>query len=230
MSQAGFVISRGAAGDISKLAAGGDRAAVALRALTEENLTPAQVGALLALAKKYEDGTRTVAPSTAVTAETILQGYKKLAGGVIEMTLPLGVTIHEAGEILNRAAREKGIKIPVFYEGEKDFWLTNEAIEDFRTEPGRTYRLKIPTDSVSKTKSEQVRDHGEGAPLGIVCLAGACEGYNTDNMGTLFNWARGSAPGVALISNSARGVAVDGVHDDYRYHIVAFASSVSARN
>jgi len=237
MSQAGFVISRGAAGDISKLAAGGDRAAVALSALTEEKLTPAQVGALLALAKKYEDGTRTVAPSTAVTAETILQGFKKLSDGVIEMTLPVGVTIQQAGKILNRAAREKGIKIPIFYEGQKDFWGKNEANKELRTVPGQTYLFKILTDSVSKAKSEQVRDHGEGAPLGIVCLAEACERYNTKNKGTLFKDAsgaevlvRGSAPGVALYSFSPDGISVGGSDDIFRLNDVVFASSVSARN
>jgi len=179
------------------------------------------------------------APAAAVTAETILQGYKNLGDGVIEMTLPLGVTIHEAGEILNRAAREKGIEIPVFYEGQKDFWLTNEANKDFRTEPGQACRFKIPTDSLSKTKAEQESDYGAAAPLGIVSLAEACERYNTNNKGTLFKdasgakvWARGSAPGFALDSFSDLGVYVYvyGDSDGSRDADVAFASLVSARN
>jgi len=182
-------------------------------------------------------GTNAALPTTAVTAQTILQGFKKLSDGVIEMTLPLGVTIHEAGKILNRAAKEKGIEIPVFYEGQKDFWEENEAKKDFRTEPGQECRFKIPTDSALKTKSQQVRDHGEAAPLGIVCLAEACERYNTENKGTLFKdasgtnvWVRGSAPGVALGSGSLGGVYVFGNGDDDRGDDVAFASSVSARN
>jgi len=181
-------------------------------------------------------GTNAALPTTAVTAQTILQGFTKLSDGVIEMTLPVGVTIQQAGKLLNLAAKDKRMEWPVFCEGNEDFWLTNEAIEDFRTEPGRTYRLKIPTDSVSKTKSEQVRDHGEGAPLGIVCLAEACERYNTENKGTLFKdasgtnvWVRGSAPGVALNSRSG-GVGVGRGDDELRGFIVAFASLVSARN
>lgn len=237
MNQTEVVISRGASGDISKLAAGRDRATVALSALKEENLTPAQVGALLALAKKYEDGTRTLAPSTAVTADTILQGFKKLSDGVIKLTLPVGVTIQKAGEILNRAAKNKEMEFSVFYEGQKDFWQKNEANEDLRTKPGKTYLFKIPTDSVSKTKSEELRDHGEGAPLGALAIAEACERLNTTNEGTLFKgvsgdrvWVRGSAPGVALFSYSRSGVFVNGSGDDGRDGRVAFASSVSARN
>ena len=180
---------------------------------------------------------------TEVTAETILQGFKKLDDGVIELTLPVGTTIQEAGTILNAAATTpveeggKGMEDPVFYEGSAKFWAENEANADLQTVPGRTYQFKIPTDSVSKTRADQVREYGEGAPLGAIAIAEACERLNTDNKGTLFRdadgnkvWVRGSAPGVVLNSNANYGVYVDGSHDDYGYSDVAFASSVSARN
>ncbi|MCB0329147.1 MAG: hypothetical protein KDD70_05775, partial [Bdellovibrionales bacterium] len=149
---------------------------------------------------------------TEVTADTILQGFKKLDGGVIELTLPVGTTIQEAGKLLNAAAKEKGMKFPVF-ECDAGFWAKNEENTSLQTEPGRTYQFKIPTDSVSKTRAEQVRDHGEGAPLGAIAIAEACERLNTENNGTLFKdangnkvWVRGSAPGVALHSFADLGV------------------------
>ncbi|MGA1191529.1 MAG: hypothetical protein ACO3XO_04540 [Bdellovibrionota bacterium] len=173
---------------------------------------------------------------TEVTAKTILQGFKKLDDGVIELTLPFGTSIQEAGKLLNAAAREDGMEYPVFYEGHADWWRKNEANGDLQTKPGHTYRFEIVTGAVLKTRSEQVRDHGKAAPLGAIAIAEACERLNTENSGTLFKadgdkvWVRGSAPGVALHSTANDGVNVYGPHDDYRYGLVAFAPLVPDQN
>ena len=53
MSGREVVLKNGVSGDISKLAAGKDRADVALNALKEENLSPKQIEALKKLASKY---------------------------------------------------------------------------------------------------------------------------------------------------------------------------------
>lgn len=171
-----------------------------------------------------------------ITAETILQGFKKLDGGVIELTLPVGTTIQQSGRLLNAAAREKGMKFPVFFEGNAEFWKDNEANDALQTIPGKTYRFKIPADSVSKTRAKQIKEYGQGAPLGAVAIAETCERLNTENNGTLFRdangnkvWVRGSAPGVVRGSNSGVGVSVWGRRDDDRSAEVAYAFSVHAR-
>jgi hypothetical protein len=171
---------------------------------------------------------------TEVTAQTILQGFRKLDDGVIELTLPVGTTIQDAGNILNAAAKEKGMKYPVFNDGNAEFWEKIEAITDLQTKPGKTYRFKIPTDSLRKTKIEQVRDHGEGAPLGAIAIAEACERLNTENNGTLFKdaggnkvWVRGSTPGVVLYSSDGDGVYVGGSRDDIGDRYVAYGRTMS---
>ena len=63
-----------------------------------------------------------------------------------------------------------GMDYPVFYEGDAEFWAKNEADAGLQTEPGKTHQFTIPTDSVSKTKQKQVKDHGEGAPLGAIAI------------------------------------------------------------
>jgi len=142
-----------------------------------------------------------------VTADTILQGFKKLAGSIIELTLPIGVSIQEAGKILNATARDKGMSYPLFYEGDKKFWSKNQANAKLKTVPGQTYRFKIQTGSAKKTKAEQVNAYGKGVPIGAVVLAEACMQLATKNEETLFKdadgnkiWLRGSAPGIVLRS------------------------------
>ena len=172
-----------------------------------------------------------------ITADTILAGYTKHEDGTIEITLPQGATIQEAGEILNRAAENKGFGYPVFYEGDKAFWEKNEANPKLCTKPGESYRFRIPPDSVSKTKAEQVEEFGPGASLGAIAIAEACERLKEGNDKTLFKdvdgdkvWVRGSAPGVALCSSSHDGVYVYGYDDDPRHNNVAFAPLASVRD
>ena len=57
MSQTQVVISKGASGDIAALAAGTERAEVALNALKEEELSPQQKAELQALARRFEETT-----------------------------------------------------------------------------------------------------------------------------------------------------------------------------
>ncbi len=174
-----------------------------------------------------------------VTADAILQGFRKLDDGVIELTLPVGTSIQEAGKILNVAAIEKGMEFPVFYEGDAEFWAKNEAIAILQTKPGRTYQFKILAESLGKSRNEQVRDHGEGAPLGAIAIAEACQALKEGNDTSLFfkNAAsgykvlvHGTAPGVALNSNGDDGVRINHRYGDVPYTDVAFAPSVSARN
>jgi hypothetical protein len=173
---------------------------------------------------------------SSLETDNILRGFKKLGDGVIELTLPAGTTIQRAGELLNAAAEEvKGMEYPVFgtFESAVKFWKENEQNHHLHTEPGRTYQFTIQKDSVSKTKSNQVRDHGEGAPLGAIAIAEACERLNTNNKGSLFNgadggavWVRGSAPNVALVYAEGWGVHPHASLDEYGSHDSAFAPLV----
>ena len=160
------------------------------------------VAKILAIAQEVKN--RSAALEKVVTADTILQGYKKLAGGVIEITLPEGISIQDLGKLLNAAAREKGIG-PVFYEGNARLWAELGSDPELSTEGRRTYRFRIEPDSFYKTRAEQVRDHGKGAPLGAIAISEACE--RLFNNATLFKntdgepiWVRGSTPQVALNS------------------------------
>ena len=180
-----------------------------------------------------------------IKAKDILKGFKKHDEGVIELTLPHGTTIQEAGELLNAAAREKRMKRPVFDESRKGFWKANEADDDHATFPGRTYQFRIATDSASKTRAEQVRDHGEGAPLGAIVIAEACERLNSFNLETLFKnangdkvWVHGSNVGVDVrgmtdgfvISSATRGVTVYSKPDDLLCDNTAFAATIPVRS
>ncbi|MCB0328012.1 MAG: hypothetical protein KDD70_00070 [Bdellovibrionales bacterium] len=155
------------------------------------------------------------AVETEVTAEKILKGFKKLEGGVIEITLPVGTTIQQAGELLNAAAKEKNMTSPVFNERYETFWAKYEKNPSLETHPGRTYRFKIATDSASNTRSEKGQDHDGAVPLGAIAIAEACERLNTRNTGTLLKVTasrtfvvRGSDLDVALTSSPGRGVSV----------------------
>jgi len=172
------------------------------------------------------------------SVKDILQSYNKFSDGVIEITLPFGTSVQKAGEILNSAAKEKGMEYPVLYEGDVKLWAKNEANDDLQTKPGRIYQFKVPTDSVSKTKEEQIKEYGPAAPLGAITIAEACERFITENRETLFKntdgkrlWVRGSAPGVALYSFAGHGVEVYIRNDDDDDHDndVAFAPSVPAK-
>ena len=183
--------------------------------------------------------TSAVEPTLAkVTAKNILDGFKYNKNtGEIELTLPKGVTIQEAGEILNASAKDRQMEKPVFYTEDKEAWSKIEANEKTKTEAGKTYKFSVPTDSVDKTRAKQEQDHGTGAPLGAIAIAEACHRLNTQNEGTLFKdangnrvWVRGSASGFALCSRSGYGVYVDGYGGDLRYAHVAFAPLASSRN
>ena len=178
----------------------------------------------------------------------IMDGYNPdYKTGVIGLTLPKeleslaqqrGTTaIQLAGQILNEAARAKGMKNPVFYEGQEDVWKKNEANSELQTVLGKTYSFKIPTNSLGKSRAKQEKIFGnKGAPIGAISIAEACERLNTKNKDTLLKdkdgnkvWVRGSARGVALDSGSVSG-GVGVCFDDVSYDDVAFASSVPARN
>lgn len=183
--------------------------------------------------------TPAIEPAVAkVTAQDILDGFKYNKNtGEIELTLPKGVTIQEAGEILNASAKDRQMEKPVFYTENKETWSKIEANQKTKTEAGKTYKFSIPTDSVDKTRAEQEEDHGTGAPLGAIAIAEACHRLNTQNEGTLFKdanghrvWVCGSASGFALFSFSSDGVCVYGYEGDFCDISVAFAPLASSRN
>lgn len=78
MNQTEVILSKGASGDISKLATGIGRADVALDALKEEDLSPKQISALLKLARKYEG----ISTSIASPLESERQNYGDTRSGV----------------------------------------------------------------------------------------------------------------------------------------------------
>jgi len=191
-----------------------------------------------------------------VIAKKIMDGYNRdHETGVIELTLPKelkrlaqerGTTaIQLAGQILNAAAKENNMEYPVFDENQAEFWAKNEANSDLQTKPGKAYQFKLLTESASKTRAEQEKQYGEGAPLGAIAIAEACELLNTENQHTLFKhrehtlfkhrggykvWVRGSAPGVALFSDPSGGVGVNGCLDVPGLRRVAFAPVVPPRS
>jgi hypothetical protein len=148
-------------------------------------------------------------------AESLLSvlGYKKYEDGSVEITMPKDGKIQELGKALNAEAKAGGISRPVFYEDQAGFWQNNEANPDLQTEPGKTYRFRIPSDSLDKNRNKQTKDYGSLRPLGAIALAEACERLQTKNEGCLYKiggrpvWVRGATPGVALDSH-VNGVGV----------------------
>jgi hypothetical protein len=165
------------------------------------------------------------------SAENILRFFKKRDQDVIELTLPKGTSVQEAGKLLNSAAKGEGLNYPVFDENIVEIWEQLEAKPAHKTKPGHTYRFKILPTSVNKTRFEQENVLGKGAPLGALAIAEACERLVTRNNGSLFRdqenrplLVRGSFSGMGLESNPKTGVTLSCISDGHRLGHVAFAS------
>ena len=159
--------------------------------------------------KEIIDINKEQTPGTKLMATMILNGYKRdpeNPQGVIKIEAPYGLSIQNAGEILNVEAKERGLKYHPFYEGRKAYWDINEANAEFSTKPGRVYKFKL-------TRSYK----GKCAPLGAIALAGACE--------LLLNQKNLSGQGDSYIGGSSRGAVLrsletTGIHiQEYRSYV-----------
>jgi hypothetical protein len=200
-------------------------------------LTSEQIRAITAKVTATSTGLEEASQQTTLSVEGILQGFKKVFGGAIEITLPKGASVQAAGELLNAAAIEKGMKYPVFFEGDAEYWEKHEANASLRTEPGQAYHFTIATSALSKTRDEQTRYHGKGAPLGAIAIAEACERLQSEDRNSLFKdalgnkiYLRGATPGVVLDSDMFSGVIVHGHGDNRQDDFVAFATANRARD
>lgn len=162
--------------------------------------------------------------------QELLASYKKHRDGTIEITLPKGLTVPGAGELLNREALRRGLEYPAFHMLDAEFWRKNEQDPRYSTEAGVPQRFKIAAESAGKSRLQQQNDHGGAAPLAAVALAEACERLSG---GSLFcadkgdqNWVRGAAPGVALITYHSTGVFVYREFSDHRVNSVVYAQKV----
>lgn len=111
--------------------------------------------------------------------------YLKHNDGSFEINLPIDLSIQKAGELLNKEAKSLGLENPVFDESHSVLWKQNELIIRFRTDPGKTYHLKIPENSINKTKIEQISEFGELQPMGALALAEACEALQSRQSNSL---------------------------------------------
>jgi hypothetical protein len=131
--------------------------------------------------------------------------------------MPKDGKIQELGRASNAEAKAGGMSSPVFCE-DQAFWQKNEANPDLQTEPGKTYRFRIPQGSRDRSPDQaEFLFHAPLAPLGAIALAEACERLQTNNEGSLYKiddrsvWVMGATPGVALLS-SVNGVFVSDNH------------------
>jgi len=168
-----------------------------------------------------------------ITAEDILSGYRKLDGGAIEFSLPEGVSVQEAGELLNTLAEQKGMSSPVFDVTHQRFWEENESTEGQGVISNRIYHFRIIPEAASKSRQQQVQDHGAPVSIGVVALAEACEKIQTENTASLLcdgfghnALIRGATRGVVLGADSLNGVGVYTCSDSIAVKGIAFAASV----
>ena len=163
-------------------------------------------------------------PSSGLTAESILSGFKKRWDGAVEITLPVGSSMEEVINVLNSAAKEKGLTLgsSLISEKDNDFWSINERYPELRTNFGQTYCFTIAKDTWSGTRQRHEHEFGESVPLGAIVIAEACERLNTDNKGTLFStnassrrpMVRGLTGGLAVSSTKYSGIGLTSIDDD----------------
>lgn len=137
-------------------------------------------------------------------SQSILEkvGYKREAEGVIEITIPPGMSINQLGEALNAEAKKKQLESArsnaeyeaclrndykrVFDSLSSSFWSSQEDFQAGALVPGVAYRFRAPENAVGKTREQQTRAFGRLVPLPLVALADACERVRTNLQGGLF--------------------------------------------
>jgi hypothetical protein len=236
MNQTEVVLTKGASGDISKLASGTDRGAVALHALGEllqsGTLTPEQLAQLSQLAKKYEEQpsltVRAINPAIA-QAEKILSTLEVGKDGFAKLTIPAGISDIDAMKALNAYFQEKCPKFEraAILEGDFDWYEKQAGVKsrDSNTERNISIQVVVPnTTDKSRSGQENVLSKqnmtfGSPEEVALVTAAYACANNGKDILKDLF--VRTSAPGVALATYQDLGVCVRRCYDDHDDYDVA---------
>ena len=230
MSQHEVTLSRGASGDISKLAIGTDRAEVALNALNEENLSPKQIADLAKLAKKYErlstSSSKAASTATAPTAaielaEKILSSLEIGKDGFAKLVIPANVRDLDAMKALNLYFKKNlpGMNRPAIWEGDFDWYAKLASVSSRDISKERHIEINVLVDdTLRKSRSNQIKvlksqDLTLGAPeeVALVVAAYACKNQGKDLLND--NWTRTVVSGVALATIQNCGVLVSGRYD-----------------
>ncbi|MCB0332889.1 MAG: hypothetical protein KDD55_05270 [Bdellovibrionales bacterium] len=167
-------------------------------------------------------------------ATKILQGFKRLSDGSVELTLPSEVNFPEAAGRLNLEAKRKGMK-PVFPELQlrTNLWCTDDWGKTLPSIAGRTHRFRIERESVNKSWQTQIDEYGSGQSLRVVALAAACEIIRGEVVGSFLNdrngeklWVRGERAGEVMLLDGSGYITCYHNHRDCPLPFVAYASSL----
>ena len=117
----------------------------------------------------------------------ITSGFKELADGGYEMTLPEGIVlpaeiniIDELGNTLNKASTLSSFGENIFHSFLPWLWSNHEVHTEHKTEPGKTYQFDM-----IRTPMDQIEQYEEGTPLGAVIMAEASKKFLTNCAGSI---------------------------------------------
>lgn len=128
-----------------------------------------------------------------VSAEQLLKNCIEHSNGLIEVTYPDFLSIQDIGKILNQEARNRGLKDPVFCEGQESGWQIFEKNHSSSAVPGQTYQFMIPAESVSRDLIYSEKTFGPAAPSAVVAFAEACKKLSSKNTESLFQNEEGES-------------------------------------
>lgn len=143
---------------------------------------------------------------TGMLVDLLVESFRQHDGGMVELSLPKGITISELGSGLNARAKAEGMPYRVWY-GDSSFWDDMESSEQILSVPERTYRFVIRPSSIGKHFDEQVSEYGPGAPLEVVALAESAIRLLSKNNGSIFR-----------LDGDNHQVKVRGATADYKLH------------
>ena len=109
------------------------------------------------------------------TVESVLNsaGFKRQPDGVIEVKLPINMSVQDFGLRANAEAVALG-KSEVFNPDQKTFWAQNEENPTLRTSPGKTYRIKVGDPRIDQNRRFGQKQEEALAPIGVVVIAEIC--------------------------------------------------------
>ena len=243
MNQTEVILSKGAPGDISKLATGKGRIDVALTALKEEALSPSQITELKVLVEKYESAQKVTSVATAPTisieiAEKILSSLEIGKDGFAKLVIPANVSDIDAMKALNVYFGEKlpEMNRPAIWKGDFDWYAEQASVSNRDISKERRIEINVLVDStLGMTRSDQInalksQDLTLGAPeeVALVVAAYACKNLGKDLLND--KCTRTAVPGVALSAFQGRGVDVCRYGDDYADGLVVASGVRSSSN
>jgi hypothetical protein len=231
MSSNEVVISKGASTDISKLAAGANRADVALQALNGENLSPAQISALRTLAKRYEGSSVSSVATEPSALEARRQEFvtkyniKVLSDSQVSFRLPSGTSridlMNEAQALAPDLLGRNAV-----YPSRLETWKKDSAFTAKATE-----NLERSLDGNVKNSTRMTRGEQEAKGWNNVDLSDLATAHVAYFIATgkdLFANNAVRARGGALYFYGD-GVRVVGCYDDVRDGVVAASAALPSR-